>query len=165
MNRRTFLKIMENRKDNYTPRDRIDDELLFELLRENEPSCSGYGRYESEAGSGCTGRSLNCSGSSNSVAACDSSARRSSCKSSQAERRNIRSSRCPSQCDTSFEANQDDGKSCIEDSCINKYPPAMVYCPDQAWSDLYEVEKALAHGTLFSVLDLPFYGSSCNNCR
>ncbi len=160
------MKIMENRKDNYTPRDRIDDELLFELLRENEPSCSGYGRTENNAGSGCAGRSLNCRGTSNRSNTCDSSRRRSSCRATQTERRSSsQSNRSSCQCDTSCGADNDDRSTCIGDSCINNYAPAMVYCPDQAWSELYEVEEALERGTLFSVLDLPFYGSSCNNCK
>ena len=35
---------------------------------------------------------------------------------------------------------------------------AMVYCPKQAFDDLYDVETALARGTLFGSLDLPFEG-------
>ena len=37
---------------------------------------------------------------------------------------------------------------------------AMVYCPRQAFCNLYEPDVALSRGTLFSELDLPFHGRS-----
>lgn len=37
--------------------------------------------------------------------------------------------------------------------------PAMAYVPFQQWSaNLHSAEQALAAGTLFPVLDKPFYG-------
>ena len=37
--------------------------------------------------------------------------------------------------------------------------PAMAYVPDQQWSSsLHSAERALDAGTLFPVLDKPFYG-------
>ena len=36
---------------------------------------------------------------------------------------------------------------------------AMMYVPYQRFQNLYEPEKALARGTLFADLDLPFYGT------
>ena len=42
------------------------------------------------------------------------------------------------------------------------FPPhvslAMMYVPYQRFENLYDEEKALAAGTLFAELDLPFYG-------
>ena len=35
---------------------------------------------------------------------------------------------------------------------------AMAYVPWQTWRDIYEVEKALCHGTIFCELDKPFLG-------
>ena len=35
-------------------------------------------------------------------------------------------------------------------------PLAMAYVPFQQWSDTYDDDKALARGTLFPELDLPF---------
>ncbi len=35
---------------------------------------------------------------------------------------------------------------------------AMAYVPWQTWRDIYDVEKALCVGTIFSELDLPFKG-------
>ena len=39
---------------------------------------------------------------------------------------------------------------------------AMVYSPCQAFDDLYEVDIALLHGTIFKELDKPFYPAPCN---
>lgn len=36
------------------------------------------------------------------------------------------------------------------------YPLASVYAPLQEWRELYDEERALKAGTLFSELDLPF---------
>lgn len=36
--------------------------------------------------------------------------------------------------------------------------PAMAYVPFQQWEQTYEPERALDAGTLFPVLDKPFYG-------
>lgn len=35
---------------------------------------------------------------------------------------------------------------------------AMAYVPYQEWGDIYEVDMALARGTLFPELDKPFIG-------
>lgn len=39
-----------------------------------------------------------------------------------------------------------------------RYPLASVYSPLQSFEDLYDIEKALKRGTVFSMLDLPFEG-------
>ena len=39
-------------------------------------------------------------------------------------------------------------------------PLAMVYAPKQPFEELYEPGEALARGTLFAALDLPFEGRS-----
>ncbi len=38
---------------------------------------------------------------------------------------------------------------------LNGYPLAMVYAPCQSFRNLYDVDTALARGTLFGELDLP----------
>ncbi len=35
---------------------------------------------------------------------------------------------------------------------------AMVYAPKQYWRKLYTPEDALMHGTLFTELNMPFFG-------
>ncbi len=44
---------------------------------------------------------------------------------------------------------------------IEGHPLAMVYSPCQAWRDAYAPDVALARGTLFSELDLPFEPTGC----
>jgi hypothetical protein len=41
---------------------------------------------------------------------------------------------------------------------------AMVYSPKQYWRKLYTPEDALMHGTLFTELNLPFFGEG-GECR
>ena len=44
---------------------------------------------------------------------------------------------------------------------------AMVYSPCQAFTDLYEPEDGINRGTIFKELDKPFYPTPCNErwCR
>lgn len=39
------------------------------------------------------------------------------------------------------------------------YPLAMVYSPIQQFRDIYDMDTALAQGTVFKELDLPFMGA------
>ena len=41
------------------------------------------------------------------------------------------------------------------------YPAAMAYVPWQQWQDIYEPETALARGTIFPDMDLPFDYGRC----
>lgn len=41
------------------------------------------------------------------------------------------------------------------------YPAAMAYVPWQQWQDIYEPETALAQGTIFPDMDLPFDYGRC----
>ncbi len=43
----------------------------------------------------------------------------------------------------------------------NEYPIAMAYVPWQHWGETYDAENALANGTLFPELNLPFTGRNC----
>ncbi len=38
------------------------------------------------------------------------------------------------------------------------YSLAMAFVPQQTWQDIYECNVALARGTIFADLDLPFIG-------
>lgn len=54
-------------------------------------------------------------------------------------------------------------QACIPEADPTPLPadpvPGMAYVPFQQWNDsLHSVERALDAGTLFPVLDLPFYG-------
>lgn len=44
-------------------------------------------------------------------------------------------------------------------SCLNGYPLAMVYAPEQAFTDIYDCEQWLDKGTIFKALEFPFRGS------
>lgn len=43
---------------------------------------------------------------------------------------------------------------------LEGYPLAMVYSPVQCFRDIYDCDIALAQGTIFKELDLPFMGAS-----
>ncbi len=47
-----------------------------------------------------------------------------------------------------------DGRAALPENPV----PAMAYVPFQNWGEVYEPERALDAGTLFPVLDKPFYG-------
>ena len=53
------------------------------------------------------------------------------------------------------EADAEDGLSAFP----RKVSLAMAYVPYQRFEALYEGGDALSHGTLFRLLDLPFYGA------
>lgn len=44
-------------------------------------------------------------------------------------------------------------------------PIAMVYCENQEWKDIYDVELGLINGTIFEELDLPLYKTRCSKGR
>lgn len=49
---------------------------------------------------------------------------------------------------------------------IDDMPLAMAYVPFQTWKQVFDPENALAHGTIFPELYLPFLGGGMNNgCR
>ena len=48
---------------------------------------------------------------------------------------------------------------------LKDYPLAMLFSPLQCFSGLYDEDTALARGTLFSELDLPFEGQRCGKDR
>lgn len=54
------------------------------------------------------------------------------------------------------------GQSCSIRSNCSPLPenpvPGMAYVPFQQWDKTFEPERALDAGTLFPVLDKPFYG-------
>lgn len=41
---------------------------------------------------------------------------------------------------------------------LHEYPLAMVYSPQQVWRSIHDLETGFSHGTIFRELDLPFTG-------
>ena len=56
--------------------------------------------------------------------------------------------------------------ACEPDAASDRQPEyvvAMAYVPWQTWEDTYDVHKGLECGTIFPVLNKPFYGKGgCN---
>ena len=177
---------MEKRKYNYASCNRVDDSVLLEILRDRNESVESNRRnscgcqadsnvrrnsnsnvpentaqqtrysYNRTSENGTCSRNVDNVGTR--VDRYNNSSKLRSCNYNE-EKYGARREESP-------ENNGSGGcENCISNSCINKYPPAMVYCPDHEFSDLYECEEALEHGTLFRVLNLEFYPTRCNNCR
>lgn len=57
---------------------------------------------------------------------------------------------------------------CMPDGCnpgtapVDAMMVAMAYVPWQKWGEIYDYEKALACGTIFSDLNKPWTGRSCD---
>ena len=71
-------------------------------------------------------------------------------------------------CDGSLRGEQENPiqqNGCTSGRCgrwgLEEKPLAMVYSPCQAWRGAYAPDTALARGTLFSELDLPFEHGEC----
>jgi len=45
--------------------------------------------------------------------------------------------------------------------CNRRRPIAMVYCEEQEWKKLFDIEIGLSKGTIFEELDLPLLSTSC----
>lgn len=143
---------MDYRKNVNTPRDMIDDETLLRLMREAEPVTATFadGRRRGEDGKrGCDRNSRNNGrtrydnrysergGEQNENGGCGCAER---------DGNGRRENSC---------------ESCVNDDRMRGFPLAMAYVPFQEWEDIYDDETALARGTLFRALDLPWYRSAC----
>ena len=79
---------------------------------------------------------------------------------------------CDNECDCEKDNNV---LSCGCGSCegfrapmLSGVPLAMVYSPYQEWESLYEAEIGFDRGTIFKCLDMPFYPTGCSSrsrCR
>ena len=45
--------------------------------------------------------------------------------------------------------------------CNGHRPIAMVYCEEQEWRKLFDIEIGLSKGTVFEELDLPLLATNC----
>lgn len=153
---------MDYRKNMKTPQEMIDPELLLRLMRENEPVTATFGncvsrenrRKGNSCGCGCgNGNEKNdrAERTRNSCGCGNGNERmRNSCENLT---RQEEPDRCPNE-------------SCVHDDCLQRFPLAMAYVPMQEWEGIYDDEAALANGTLFEALHLPWYPSACDKkCR
>lgn len=136
-----------------SPRDNIDNELLARLLDEKEPTADFCQNYPSPR---IADRSSRCRRGQIHVhpAVSCRNAPNPACASGNARSESIPENSCECGCD-------DD---CAKKNCLSSYPLAMSYTPDQEWRNLFEIEEALCHGTIFRELELPFY-PACRSCR
>ena len=136
LSRRNYLNTMEYRKYN-TPRERIDDDMLERILKEENITCCSYGD-----------RSGNSPISSQSR--CQA---RSRVEARQENQRPNNPDGTPC------------NEGCGKDNCLADYPLAMAYTPDQKWQNLYSDDDSISHGTIFTELYKPFYYGCSGNCR
>ncbi len=177
--------------DNQTPRERIDNALLLDLLSEAEPSGRSYGSSNRErrvGECGCRRERTACRGSNQNTnptpyspvredrqdGRCEDrceSRRETRCESALDNRRenrcenaldNRREDRCEGRIDARSERDENSCQlGCAVKNCLSNFSLAMAYVPDQEWHELYEEEEALERGTIFRELDLPFYPTPC----
>ncbi len=166
-----------------TPRDRIDDEMLLRLLRENEPVAAMYGncgrRQNGRRQNNGTERAENREGRRSGeerTGGCGCRNNSSTRRNRNMESREARRTSCgdeessESHCEHNHTECGDTSSrsdSCNE-SCINHprmcgFPLAMAYVPEQEWEGIMDDEEALRRGTLFEKLDLPWYHSACDD--
>ena len=173
---------MDYRKNMKTPCDMVDDEMLLRLIREAEPAASAFGcnarrenrRRSNNGNCGCrtperTGtcgnrtaeRTVTCGdrAAERTVTCGDRAAERTGdCGCGRPERREIHGNFPEERCG----CEQTVSESCCRDDRMKAFALAMAYVPWQEWENLYEEEAALARGTLFEALDLPWYSCACD---
>ena len=115
---------MNNKYENFTPRERVDAELLRRLLEEGGSPQSSVPAAD----------------------AVPASARTQCCRRTAVQR-----TACP--------------YSRPAEESAQAVPLAMVYSPEQEFSDLYEAEKGLCRGTIFMRLDKPLNEGCCREGR
>lgn len=166
---------MDYRKNMNTPRDMVDDEMLLRLMREAEPVAATFGgnvrrenRRRSNTGNcGCRTserREEQHEHRSGNRCGCDSEeygrehGRRESGKDCGCDRDRREQEWNGGKC----EGRNRSCDSCIDDERMKYFRLAMAYVPWQEWEKIHEDETALARGTLFEDLDMPWYQSACD---
>lgn len=155
--------------ENSTPRDRISAELFFsEYGTEMRTSGTGCGcansartaqtrttgsggtnsartagTHTTRCGCGCT-NTARAAQARTTTTGCGCSNNNGSAQTRSTSVRNVSDSGCP-------------------DRRISAPSLAMAYVPMQQWRDILGSDDALANGTLFGELVLPFYPTPCNN--
>lgn len=144
---------MDYRKNCHTPRDMVDDGMLARLLEESEMSMGQYGKSSARsAQSSCGCRNRNPHQRPMPYMTTQRQQMRNDMREARQEMENDREHECMKE------------EMCEVCTCLSGKHLAMAYHPDHEWSDMYEVEDALSHGTMFRGLDLPFY-PACESCK
>ena len=152
--------------ENSTPRDRISAELFF----------SEYGTEMRTSGAGCgCANTARTAQTRTTGCGCGNTARTAQTRTTgcgctnTARTAQTRTTGCGCGCgETSRTAQTRSGSGRnAGDSCTDRRIPApslaMAYAPMQQWRDILNCENALANGTLFGELVMPFYPTPCNN--
>ena len=148
--------------ENSTPRDRISAELFF----------SEYGTEMRTSGCGC-GNTARTAQTRTTGCGCANAARTAQTRTSgcgcanTARTAETRTTGCGcGETSRTAQTRSGSGRN-AGDSCPDRRIPApslaMAYVPMQQWRDILDCEDALANGTLFGELVLPFYPTPCNN--
>lgn len=140
---------MENRKYRGTPREMVDDETLTQLLEESEMPSAQYSRISSTQNTtscGCRNRY------------------QSNRPSPYQMTRQVQQPPKNDNTGSNYDCGCEDRETCEVNSCLNGKHLAMAYFPDQSFDEMFDVDEALSHGTLFKKLELPFY-PACESCR
>lgn len=139
---------MKVKSENYTPRERVNREMLDRMLAENareesyernSPPHFSATPYPSTPASACP------------------------CH----DQRNYRRQNNERRTDCVKSPEYRSGRDTVDDyKCKSPVYPgvslAMVYSPCQAFDDLYEAEVGMERGTIFKELDKPFMPTPCN---
>lgn len=151
---------MEYRNYYTTPRDAVSDDMLAELLGENEPSTEKYGNYNK------TNQSLNLrneSGNNGGNMGGGAGCQPCTCKNNYKNTAAMGQRSTPN-CRGEYPAQVTAEKPEVwQNPTLYGNQLAMVYAPVQEFEALYDEEDALSSGTIFKLLDLPFY-PGCSGC-
>ena len=163
--------------ENSTPRDRISAELFFsEYGTEMRTSDTGCGCTNTTRAAQTRASGCNCANSSRAAqqtrttgCGCTRTAqtRTTGCGcANNARTAQTRTSGCGC-ANNNGAAQARSGRNNSDNGCPDRRIPApslaMAYVPMQQWRDILDCEDALANGTLFGELVLPFYPTPCNN--
>ena len=135
---------MKVKNENFTPRERINREMLDRMLADEAR------RDACETNPSSPIPTYPCAAAPHSCPSCP--------------QRSVQQTRTKPECAADRRRNVSDtsGTGICRTPVYPGVSLAMVYSPCQAFEDLYEVDIALLHGTIFKELDKPFYPTPCS---
>ena len=157
---------MEYNNDNRTPRDRLSDDFLREILSNELHDFSNVknrGRNSCNRGDSQVDRSRQSCNPIRVMPVAEMMPSKPEC--------NTIKNDCECQCECPCEEEYTCGCGTCENfrvPTLHDVPLAMVYSPHQEWENIYDAEIGHSRGTIFKCLDLPFYPVRCaekEQCR